>query len=99
MSNVMTHSRVGSKIEDDGDGEWESVEVNGKEYDLSNSDEHDFGRDLTHEEVKEINDTIDRALREGGMLAGRMGAKIPRSISDLLEHPLSRVRMSSHGAS
>jgi predicted metal-dependent peptidase len=70
---------------DDGDGEWESVEVNGKEYDLSNSDEHDFGRDLTHEEVKEINDNIDRALREGGMLAGRMGAKIPRSISDLLE--------------
>jgi predicted metal-dependent peptidase len=65
--------------------EWESVEVNGKEYDLSNSDEHDFGRDLTHEEVKEINDNIDRALREGGMLAGRMGAKIPRSISDLLE--------------
>ena len=65
--------------------EWESVEVNGKEYDLSNSDEHDFGRDLTHEEIKEINDNIDRALREGGMLAGRMGAKIPRSISDLLE--------------
>ena len=76
----------GKQDKDDGDGdEWESVEVNGKEYDLSNSDEHDFGRELTHEEVKEINDTIDRALREGGMLAGRMGAKIPRSISDLLE--------------
>jgi len=74
----------GKQDKDDGD-EWESVEVNGKEYDLSNSDEHDFGRELTHEEVKEINDTIDRALREGGMLAGRMGAKIPRSISDLLE--------------
>jgi predicted metal-dependent peptidase len=65
--------------------EWESVEVNGKVYDLSNSDEHDFGGELTHEQVKEINDNIDRALREGGMLAGRMGAKIPRSISDLLE--------------
>jgi predicted metal-dependent peptidase len=65
--------------------EWESVEVNGKVYDLSNSDEHDFDGELTHEQIKEINDNIDRALREGGMLAGRMGAKIPRSISDLLE--------------
>jgi len=75
----------GKQDKDDGDGEWESVEVNGKEYDLSNADEHDFGGELTHEQVKEINDNIDRALREGGMLAGRMGAKIPRSISDLLE--------------
>jgi predicted metal-dependent peptidase len=40
---------------------------------------------MSHEEVKDINDSIDRALREGGMLAGRMGAKVPRSISDLLE--------------
>jgi predicted metal-dependent peptidase len=30
-------------------------------------------------------DGIDKALREGGMLAGRMGAKIPKVISDLLE--------------
>jgi predicted metal-dependent peptidase len=30
-------------------------------------------------------DGIDKALREGGMLAGRMGAKLPRVISELLE--------------
>jgi len=65
--------------------EWESVEVNGKVYDLSNSDEHDFGGELSQEQLKELNDSIDRALREGGMLAGRMGAKIPRSIAELLE--------------
>jgi predicted metal-dependent peptidase len=41
--------------------------------------------DMTDEELKDINDSIDRALREGGMLAGRMGAKLPRSITDLLE--------------
>jgi predicted metal-dependent peptidase len=69
---------------DDGD-DWDTVEVNGKTYDISNSDEHDFSGEATHEELKEINDSIDRALREGGMLAGRMGAKIPRVISDLLE--------------
>ena len=72
---------------EDGDGEGDTITINGKTYDLSNSDQHDLGnlKDLTHEQVKEINDAIDRALREGGMLAGRMGAKVPRAISDLLE--------------
>jgi predicted metal-dependent peptidase len=66
---------------------WESVTVNGKTYDLSNADEHDFidiGK-LSHEERKELNEEIDRALREGGILAGRMGGKMPRAISDMLE--------------
>jgi len=76
----------GSQDSDDGQ-DWDTVEVNGKTYDISKQDEHDFGGigDLTHEELKDINDSIDRALREGGMLAGRMGAKLPRSITDLLE--------------
>ena len=72
-----------------GNGEpqdFDSVEVNGKTYDLSNSDEHDFVdiADLPYEKQKEINDEIDRALREGGILAGRMGGKMPRAITDLL---------------
>jgi predicted metal-dependent peptidase len=72
---------------EDGDGEPNTITINGKTYDLSNSDQHDLSdlKDLTHEQAKEINDAIDRALREGGMLAGRMGAKVPRAISDLLE--------------
>ena len=73
---------------DKDDQDWETVEVNGKTYDISQQDEHDFEKmleGLSHEEAKEINDSIDKALREGGMLAGRMGAKMPRSISDLLE--------------
>jgi predicted metal-dependent peptidase len=50
-------------------------------------DEHDFGnaKQMTTEQVAEQAGKIDRALREGGILAGRMGAKIPRQISDLLE--------------
>jgi predicted metal-dependent peptidase len=66
--------------------DFDSVEVNGKTYDLSNSDEHDFVDigDLPYEKQKEINDEIDRALREGGILAGRMGGKMPRAITDLL---------------
>lgn len=73
--------------QNNGDQEWDTVEVNGKVYDISKQDEHDFDKlgELSHEEVKEINDAIDKALREGGMLAGRMGAKLPRAITDLLE--------------
>jgi len=50
-------------------------------------DEHDFeaGQELSYEEAKELSDSIDRALREGGLLAGRMGAEIPRAIGDMLE--------------
>ena len=68
-------------------GDDDTITINGKTYDLSDADEHDLDnlKDLTHGEIKEINDAIDKALREGGMLAGRMGAKVPRSISDLLE--------------
>ena len=71
----------------DSDDDGDTVTINGKTYDLSDADEHDLDnlKDLTHGEIKEINDAIDKALREGGMLAGRMGAKMPRSISDLLE--------------
>ena len=71
----------------DSDDDGDIIEINGKKYDISQSDEHDLTnlKDLSHEQVKEINDAIDKALREGGMLAGRMGAKMPRSISDLLE--------------
>ena len=50
-------------------------------------DEHGFedAQGMSDEEAKELSGKIDRALREGGILAGRMGAKIPRIIDDLLE--------------
>jgi len=61
------------------------VSVNGKTYDLGDTDEHDFDFDsLNPEQQKELVDKIDKALREGGMLAGRLGANVPRTISDLL---------------
>jgi len=49
-------------------------------------DEHDFesAESMSEEDVKELEGKIDRALREGGILAGRMGSKLPRSIEDLL---------------
>ena len=72
--------------DDEGDDGGDTVTVNGKTYDISQSDEHDFtGGDMSPEQAKEILDEIDKALREGGMLAGRMGGKIPRAISELME--------------
>jgi predicted metal-dependent peptidase len=65
------------------------IKANGKEYDMGGDgfDEHDWEnfKDMTPEEIKEISEGIDKALREGGMLAGRMGAKMPRAIGELLE--------------
>jgi len=78
-------SSGGSGDKDDG-----KIKANGKEYDMGGDgfDEHDWENyieGLSEEERKELGDKIDRALREGGMLAGRMGGKMPRAISDLLE--------------
>lgn len=50
-------------------------------------DDHVFTEveEMDAEELKKLEDSIDKALRQGGMLAGRMGATIPRVIGDLLE--------------
>ena len=79
----------------DGDGDSGSgqgddkININGKQYDLSDPrlDEHDIAgtQELDADQIKELDGKIDRALREGGILAGRMGGNIPRSISDLLQ--------------
>ena len=47
-------------------------------------DEHDFeaGKEI---DEKELSEKIDRALRQGGILAGILGAKKDRSIEELLE--------------
>jgi predicted metal-dependent peptidase len=72
--------------DDEGDDGGDTVTVNGNIYDISQSDEHDFtSGEMSPEEAKEILNEIDKALREGGMLAGRMGGKIPRAISELME--------------
>ena len=53
----------------------------GGEYEF---DKHDFGKPMTQEEAKEMDGTIDRAIREGALLAGRLCIDLPRSISDML---------------
>jgi predicted metal-dependent peptidase len=53
-------------------------------------DDHDIdgegsAQDMTPEEAKAMDARIDRAIREGALLAGRLGIDLPRAITDLLE--------------
>jgi predicted metal-dependent peptidase len=50
-------------------------------------DGHRFGEvtEMDAEQLKKLEGEIDKALRQGGMLAGRMGATVPRVIGDMLE--------------
>jgi predicted metal-dependent peptidase len=43
---------------------------------------------LSPEEAKEFEEKVGRALREGGILAGRLGAKIPREVTASLDKPI-----------
>jgi predicted metal-dependent peptidase len=68
----------------EGQGSGDGV---GKPRDLSTLDEHDFenATEMTPEQVAEQAGKIDKALRQGNILAGRMGSKMPRAIEELLE--------------
>jgi hypothetical protein len=48
-------------------------------------DKHGFGDKLTMEQAKEMDARVDRAIREGALLAGRLGVDLPRQITELLE--------------
>ena len=50
-------------------------------------DEHDWesGEQLTDQEKEQLQKEIDQALRQGQMLAGKMGGRITRELGELLE--------------
>jgi len=49
-------------------------------------DEHDWegAQEITQEKLKEIESEIDNALRQGALLAGKLGGKVSREIFELL---------------
>ena len=70
-------------------GEGEVININGKQVTVQGGDEHDgTGKVLSPEEAKEFEEKVGRALREGGILAGRLGAKIPREVTASLDKPI-----------
>lgn len=51
-------------------------------------DEHDVSKameGMTPEEMKALDNRIDRAIREGALLAGRLGIDLPRNVTEILE--------------
>ena len=77
--------------ESNGSGEGEVIViVNGKAHSTEGSDEHDAKgtEGKTPEEIKELEEKIGKALREGGMLAGRLGTKMPRELEESLVSPI-----------
>ena len=83
MREVFNHLMKNPPPEGNGGGEG------------GDGDVHDFEncKDLTHEEAKAMSEVIDKALREGGILAGRMGATVPRAIADLLEPKIDWIEV------
>ena len=69
--------------QDDSDGNSIGADTN-----LKPLDEHDFeggGQEMTPQEQKEMTQKIENALKEGSILAGKVGGKIPRVIDELFE--------------
>ena len=79
-----------------GDGEGR-VKINGRMTEVD-GDEHDpngkasGGQEVdpakAAEKAKALEDAVGKAIREGAMLAGRLGASVPRQVEDSLEKPL-----------
>jgi predicted metal-dependent peptidase len=87
--NAGGGSELGNGNENNSSGEGEVININGKKVTVQGGDEHDgTGKVLSPEEAKEFEERVGRALREGGILAGRLGAKVPREISASLEKPI-----------
>lgn len=71
--------------DEDGSGGSLEVKVGDDTFNSDTLDEHDFEADLDPDKAKEMSEKVERALREGGMLAGRLGGQVPRCITELLE--------------
>jgi predicted metal-dependent peptidase len=68
-----------------GSGEGEPQgEGSGYSFDEHDIDGEGSANDMTPEEAKALEARIDRAVREGALLAGRLGVELPRAVTDLL---------------
>lgn len=70
-----------------GEGEDEDTGSGGAD-DMKTLDKHDF-KSAVDMDDETLEKRVDRALREGGMLAGRLGSKVPRCIEELLEEKVN----------
>jgi len=72
-------------LDEQSDSDGNSI---GADTNLKPLDEHDFqgtGDNMSPQEQKEMSQKIENALKEGSILAGRLGGKTPRAIDELFE--------------
>jgi predicted metal-dependent peptidase len=62
----------------------ETVTIGGEKFDLETLDEH-IPFEGTKEDLQKLSKDINEALQQGSMLAGRMGSKVPREITESME--------------
>jgi predicted metal-dependent peptidase len=64
----------------------ESVTIDGESFDLETDDTHDSTMldDMDDDEKEELEKKINQAIQEAAVLAGAMGADVPKEISELL---------------
>lgn len=83
LSKSNDKSNVGSDGEDSSET---NRPPNLTAKDLKPLDEHDFADSKkSPTELKELQQKVENALKEGGIIAGRMGSKLPRAIEELFE--------------
>lgn len=76
----------GGKKQGNESGEGESLDGDsGYSFDEHDIDGEGSAQDMTPEEAKALEARIDRAVREGALLAGRLGVELPRAVTELLE--------------
>jgi len=71
--------------ETQGDGNGSGGSNGGYKFDDHDIDGEGSSQGMTPEEAKAMDARIDRAIREGALLAGRLGIDLPRAITDMLE--------------
>ena len=69
---------------DSGEGESQG-QGGGYKFDEHDIDGEGSAEGMTPEEAKAMDARIDRAIREGALLAGRLGIDLPRAVTELLE--------------
>jgi len=77
--------------QDKGKGEGGDKRDKSRSENLKPLDEHDFegeSQTMTSKEQQEMTQKIENALKEGSILAGKLGKKVPRAIDELFEPKL-----------
>ena len=82
---LLKEDKEGGGGKGKGSGKGEPQDGGGGGYQFDEHDTEGDGEEMNADKMKEMDARVDRALREGALLAGRLGVDIPRHITEILE--------------